>query len=753
MSTDAEDTLTNLTQHSRKLINAIRNIGLLGLDSTLPSLPKFAIVGDQSSGKSSIVQAICGINLPRDMGTCTRCPFEITTASCTVWKCTVSLEYSYEYKRGKKAGDIYRDWTKLNDPECVVFRVVYNKDELEEVLRRAQVAILNPTRKTAEFFTGDLPSTKSQVGFSLNVVGLSISGPGLPELSFFDLPGAINVCEDKNDAHLIGLIEVLAKGYIKDESCRILLALACNQDTMNSTAFRYVRESGVEDRCMGVLTKPDLLGTEHTDHVGRMLNNEKFKLGYGRFVSRQPSQAEVMEGVSRTDAAMREIDFFASNAPWTTTLARFSDRFGVSKLQSAISERLTDHIQESLPVIEKRVENSLAITERSLQALPEAAKFPVIEVMTTVRDLVKYVCVQLEGDVPNDTFRKLYRATTRRLLDNLLKTRPVVKMDTPGFRAKITIALDSGSEDAELEESPSKHRKTANGTPLKIKKETEKQTSPLAIAATRFTLTELRELGESGSSNSLPGQISRKTTDRIIQQSRCCWETLVKETLQEFRCLFEKMLTDMVQRCLGTRSQTALFTETSNLMLTLFRQLMDRQQDAIIVIVQDELYKPYTIAADALKDRKAIVSSQLLNERKQIRIKEHFDLLESTTNKTTTWKERKAKATETWIETNIKKDPYEDDLKLMVVPLAYYDNSALHLVDSITKSMDHRLVHELSETLERYVLIGLRCESVERSAQLLEDDPERQRTRSRLVIERQKLVQALQELKGLSITN
>ena len=36
-------------------------------------LPQVAVIGQQSAGKSSVIEAISGITLPRSSGTCTRC--------------------------------------------------------------------------------------------------------------------------------------------------------------------------------------------------------------------------------------------------------------------------------------------------------------------------------------------------------------------------------------------------------------------------------------------------------------------------------------------------------------------------------------------------------------------------------------------------------------------------------------------------------------------------------------------------------
>ena len=69
---DDHDALKSLGAHSYSLIQCIKKLEELNISATLKSLPKFVVVGDQSAGKSSIVEALCDISLPRSMGTCTR---------------------------------------------------------------------------------------------------------------------------------------------------------------------------------------------------------------------------------------------------------------------------------------------------------------------------------------------------------------------------------------------------------------------------------------------------------------------------------------------------------------------------------------------------------------------------------------------------------------------------------------------------------------------------------------------------------
>ena len=69
---------------------------------------------------------------------------------------------------------------------------IYNNAEVEQRIRRAQRAILNPSTLAKHFLNGpDEEPQQSESRFSSNYVSLEISGRGVPDLAFYDLPGDI----------------------------------------------------------------------------------------------------------------------------------------------------------------------------------------------------------------------------------------------------------------------------------------------------------------------------------------------------------------------------------------------------------------------------------------------------------------------------------------------------------------------------------------------------------------------------------
>ena len=51
----------------------------LGKDANKLNLPQITVIGDQSSGKSSLLSEVSGIPFPTNRGICTKCPIKIYT--------------------------------------------------------------------------------------------------------------------------------------------------------------------------------------------------------------------------------------------------------------------------------------------------------------------------------------------------------------------------------------------------------------------------------------------------------------------------------------------------------------------------------------------------------------------------------------------------------------------------------------------------------------------------------------------------
>jgi len=158
---------------SRRTINdVVKSLRDIGVEEII-KLPKIAVVGNQSVGKSSLIEAISQVRLPKGTGTCTKCPMEVFLSSHSAdgWIAKVLLRLEHS---------------------TIAFDETNNKDDVPDLLWRAQLALLNPERPYTDFvhWPKEQFNYVSSCMFSRNSVVLEIIGADV-DVTFIDLPGII----------------------------------------------------------------------------------------------------------------------------------------------------------------------------------------------------------------------------------------------------------------------------------------------------------------------------------------------------------------------------------------------------------------------------------------------------------------------------------------------------------------------------------------------------------------------------------
>jgi GTPase SAR1 family protein len=186
---DEADTTSNLFANSvyslsvEKQNEIMKMLRDCGTDIVMP-LPKIAVIGNQSAGKSSLIEAISKIKLPRSKGTTTRCPMEVRlsrTKDPNGTHYTVSIRYEnpLDVPAGRQRTSKFCD---TQDP-----------NEIPLLIRRAQLAILNPSTDAKTILAldeGQCEKHPSELAFSRNMVVIEITNADV-DLTFIDLPGII----------------------------------------------------------------------------------------------------------------------------------------------------------------------------------------------------------------------------------------------------------------------------------------------------------------------------------------------------------------------------------------------------------------------------------------------------------------------------------------------------------------------------------------------------------------------------------
>ncbi len=93
----AEEGNNHLGSPASRAIKLMNQLRVCGIEGDL-AIPRIAFAGKQSTGKSSLVEALTGVQLPRNHGTCTHCPIQVTTTrqANVEWKCHLSLRLEYD---------------------------------------------------------------------------------------------------------------------------------------------------------------------------------------------------------------------------------------------------------------------------------------------------------------------------------------------------------------------------------------------------------------------------------------------------------------------------------------------------------------------------------------------------------------------------------------------------------------------------------------------------------------------------------
>ncbi|OBZ65814.1 Interferon-induced GTP-binding protein Mx [Grifola frondosa] len=386
------------------LVNSLHSTGVhVDID-----LPVIAVIGSQSAGKSSLIESISGITLPRASGTCTRCPTECRLShSPEPWKCTVSLRFIVD-EHGHPLGQARNEC--FGEP-------IFEKVEVEERIRRAQRAILHPSTSSRQFLLGeDKDPADRELTFSTNCVSLQISGNDVADLSFRDLPGLIASVGTGGSSGDIDLVKKLVTSYIEKPSCIILLTVACETDFENQGAHHLAKTFDPEGkRTIGVLTKPDRIpeGTSTT-------------------------------GITWEEARQDERDYFSSTSPWSGLDFEFQDHLGTANLTERLSMVLSDLISKRLPEIQTELQNQLQTTEDHLRRLPMPPSTDALgEVLQLLGTFSRIVARFIEGTPEEDgllqsirpdheVFKKAIRATAPHFKPSE-RDKTTDQFEAPGF--------------------------------------------------------------------------------------------------------------------------------------------------------------------------------------------------------------------------------------------------------------------------------------------------------------------------------
>ncbi|XP_037687373.1 interferon-induced GTP-binding protein Mx1 [Choloepus didactylus] len=300
----------------RPCIDLIDSLRALGVEQDL-DLPAIAVIGDQSSGKSSVLEALSGVALPRGSGIVTRCPLVLKLKKLVnedEWKGKVSyLNCEFD----------------ISDPS-----------EVEMQINKAQNSIAG-----------------EGLGISHELINLEVCSPHVPDLTLIDLPGITRVAVGNQPADIGWQIKSLIRKYINKQETINLVVVPSNVDIATTEALSMAQEVDPEgDRTIGILTKPDLVDRGTEDKVVDVVRNLVCHLKKGYMIVRCRGQQDIQDRLSLAEALRREKAFFENHQNFRVLLEE--GKATVPHLAERLTTELIIHISKSLPLLENRIKES-----------------------------------------------------------------------------------------------------------------------------------------------------------------------------------------------------------------------------------------------------------------------------------------------------------------------------------------------------------------------------------------------------------
>lgn len=341
----AEEAVSSIPTHSSSsaaplghsvipIVNKLQDIfAQLGSQSTI-ELPQVAVVGSQSSGKSSVLEALVGRDfLPRGSDICTRRP--------------LVLQLLQTKRRPDGSEEEYGEFLHLPGKKFFDF---------SEIRREIQA---ETDREAGE-----------NKGVSDKQIRLKIFSPNVLDITLVDLPGITKVPVGDQPSDIEARIRTMIMSYIKLPSCLILAVTPANSDLANSDALQIAGNADPDGyRTIGVITKLDIMdrGTDARNLLlGKVI---PLRLGYIGVVNR--SQEDIIMNRSVKDALVAEEKFFRSRPVYNG----LADRCGITQLAKKLNQILVQHIKTVLPGLKLRMNSALVSVAKehaSIGEIPES---------------------------------------------------------------------------------------------------------------------------------------------------------------------------------------------------------------------------------------------------------------------------------------------------------------------------------------------------------------------------------------------
>lgn len=310
------------------------------IDNHLIDLPKLVVVGTQSSGKSSLLNSLIGLDiLPVGKSMTTRTPLHLELIQS-------SNENRIEFGN-------YNNYNWVTEKKIVISYPNLTIESKDQVRMEIESQTIN--------------KAGNGLNISINPIYIKIYACNVPNLSLIDLPGLTSVAiTDKGQPKDIKeQIISLVLNYIKQQNTIILAIISARPDIEADMAMELVKQGDPKgERTIGILTKLDLMN-EDSD-VSLYLDNNicsDLKLKYGYYgIRNRSNQSQTIQ-----EALVIERTYFQNHLVYKNE--KYKSRLGIPIVSNSLSHILVNNIKQCLPKVLQDINKKLEETCNELEDL------------------------------------------------------------------------------------------------------------------------------------------------------------------------------------------------------------------------------------------------------------------------------------------------------------------------------------------------------------------------------------------------
>ncbi|KAJ5116023.1 hypothetical protein N7456_000371 [Penicillium angulare] len=311
------------------------------------SLPQLVVVGDQSSGKSSVLEALTKLSFPRDSGLCTRFATQIIFR-----RKTSLIEREISASIIPESGLSSEDEQRLRE---------WKSSGIQTLFASGFVEMMKGVHEAMGLSTSD---GDGKPIFSKSVLCLEICGPQEDHLSVIDVPGIFKNTTGRTTKADISLVRTMVERYMSNPRSIMLTVVPANVDIATQEIIEMALEvDPAEERTLKILTKPDLVDKGAEKRVIDLIEegNASGKLGW--ILVRNLGQQQLDEG--KVDRDLAE-EIFYKTAPWNQVSI---ENFGIKTLKIRLQEVLTTNVRRVFPEVRAELARMLQRAKSDIDSL------------------------------------------------------------------------------------------------------------------------------------------------------------------------------------------------------------------------------------------------------------------------------------------------------------------------------------------------------------------------------------------------